>query len=375
MTLQVQSIKSDKRHSMRLKSYHKIKNTIQTIKNIKVNNSKKYVRKGRSVRIPFDLKEMQTREEKDKKSKETGDNLEDVLKFLVHFIGDLGQPLHVCGRSYGGNGVLVNFDKLKRINLHSIWDSTILKKRILEFKGVNEYITYLESISSKLNETVDLSQNQVLKWTRDTQHMDCTMVWKAFDENPDQNFGDAYYEEQKHNVDLQLAKSGFRLGKWLDLLFTLKRTRKMAYKDAEDEDEDDTELVDKGKNEDNNGDFSNEEKVKDNNSDSMNKENDFRDETVESNVVKVEVDSLRKSPRLQIEQKKDAPKRKFTTIQDNDSLSRQSDENTLEDDQDQPKRKILKVKHSETKNKETSENVYHIKDKAITNLRKSPRFQ
>ncbi len=38
---------------------------------------------------------------------------EEALKFLVHFVGDLHQPLHLTGREKGGNGVEVRFNGRK----------------------------------------------------------------------------------------------------------------------------------------------------------------------------------------------------------------------------------------------------------------------
>lgn len=49
----------------------------------------------------------------------------EALKFLVHFIGDIHQPLHVSGLFRGGNGASAKFDGSKA-NLHSIWDTTLL---------------------------------------------------------------------------------------------------------------------------------------------------------------------------------------------------------------------------------------------------------
>lgn len=36
--------------------------------------------------------------------------VQDALKFLIHFIGDMHQPLHLTGRNRGGNGDKVAFD-------------------------------------------------------------------------------------------------------------------------------------------------------------------------------------------------------------------------------------------------------------------------
>lgn len=35
---------------------------------------------------------------------------DESLKFLVHFIGDIHQPLHACGRDRGGNSAMARCD-------------------------------------------------------------------------------------------------------------------------------------------------------------------------------------------------------------------------------------------------------------------------
>ncbi|MCF7823181.1 MAG: S1/P1 nuclease [Candidatus Marinimicrobia bacterium] len=50
----------------------------------------------------------------------------DVLRFLVHFVGDLHQPLHVGnGTDKGGNDVKVTWFR-DETNLHSVWDSKMI---------------------------------------------------------------------------------------------------------------------------------------------------------------------------------------------------------------------------------------------------------
>src|SRR5882672_5025159 len=56
----------------------------------------------------------------------------EALKFLVHFVGDLHQPLHCADRDgdKGGNARLVFFgDRQKAVNLHQVWDSLILLRQ------------------------------------------------------------------------------------------------------------------------------------------------------------------------------------------------------------------------------------------------------
>ena len=56
-----------------------------------------------------------------------------ALRFVVHLVGDLHQPLHVgkcCDK--GGNDVLVTFFK-KPTNLHAVWDSQLVDDEQLSF--------------------------------------------------------------------------------------------------------------------------------------------------------------------------------------------------------------------------------------------------
>ncbi|KAF9525760.1 S1/P1 nuclease [Crepidotus variabilis] len=55
----------------------------------------------------------------------------EAVKFLIHFIGDLHQPMHVTGRARGGNGIKVTFGgPNKESDLHQVWDNDILEKLI-----------------------------------------------------------------------------------------------------------------------------------------------------------------------------------------------------------------------------------------------------
>jgi len=42
-----------------------------------------------------------------------------ALKYLVHFFGDITQPLHCSGKSLGGNQIFVQFDGLTK-KLHEV---------------------------------------------------------------------------------------------------------------------------------------------------------------------------------------------------------------------------------------------------------------
>ncbi|MDQ3289643.1 MAG: S1/P1 nuclease [Pseudomonadota bacterium] len=55
-----------------------------------------------------------------------------ALKFVVHFVGDVHQPMHAgYARDKGGNDVQINVDG-KGSNLHSLWDSGLLNSAGLD---------------------------------------------------------------------------------------------------------------------------------------------------------------------------------------------------------------------------------------------------
>src|SRR5258707_585119 len=52
----------------------------------------------------------------------------EALKFIVHFVGDLHQPMHVSkAEDKGGNTVQLNFNG-QGTNLHAIWDSKLIDR-------------------------------------------------------------------------------------------------------------------------------------------------------------------------------------------------------------------------------------------------------
>ncbi|KAH9959449.1 phospholipase C/P1 nuclease domain-containing protein [Russula dissimulans] len=54
---------------------------------------------------------------------------QEALKFLIHFVGDMHQPLHLSGRDRGGNSDKVHWDR-RVTNLHSVWDNALIAKAI-----------------------------------------------------------------------------------------------------------------------------------------------------------------------------------------------------------------------------------------------------
>src|SRR5215475_10341476 len=50
----------------------------------------------------------------------------DTLRFLIHFVGDLHQPLHATDRHDKGGNAFVVYQGRKRSNLHRVWDEDLV---------------------------------------------------------------------------------------------------------------------------------------------------------------------------------------------------------------------------------------------------------
>ncbi len=91
----------------------------------------------------------------------------EALKFVVHFMGDIHQPLHV-GRpdDKGGNLVKVTY-KGKTINLHALWDSGFVEELVMDLDSnvapAKEF-TLLEVLNEDMalrNEIYNFSNNVI----------------------------------------------------------------------------------------------------------------------------------------------------------------------------------------------------------------------
>lgn len=154
---------------------------------------------------------------------------EQALKFIVHFLGDMHQPLHLEHLYVGGNGINVTFNGVKT-NLHAVWDNNIPEKLIGNFT-----LERAHDWASDLTREIKHGQykKESKAWTRGmnpAKPIDSAMIW-ANDGNalvcttvlPDgadplfnQEVSGNYYETAIPVVQKQIAKAGFRLAAWLD---------------------------------------------------------------------------------------------------------------------------------------------------------------
>jgi hypothetical protein len=134
-----------------------------------------------------------------------------ALKFVVHLVGDVHQPMHTgTAETLGGNKILVKF-RGQDTNLHGLWDS-----------GLIDYLgqTYLE-----LAATVDHpSQAQIRQWQRDQP---VTWLFESYqlsqplaveaEQRPNLDY--RYYPKHAVTLEQRLLQAGIRLAGVLNEAF------------------------------------------------------------------------------------------------------------------------------------------------------------
>ncbi|KAI0321224.1 nuclease Le1 [Amylostereum chailletii] len=154
-----------------------------------------------------------------------------ALLFVTHFIGDIGQPLHVEAYKVGGNSIDVTCDG-DSTNLHHVWDTSMVEKSVnARFSGSEEdYATALankiktgsyKSAASGWKTCITASALKgtscPLVWATEANKYDCSNVFDYTD--GDDLCTGSYYTSAMTVIDEQIAKQGYRLAAWLDAVF------------------------------------------------------------------------------------------------------------------------------------------------------------
>ena len=131
-----------------------------------------------------------------------------ALRFLIHLVGDLHQPLHV-GREedFGGNKITVTwFDK--PTNLHAVWDNALVEQQQYSY---TEYTAILDIASEE--EVEAWQQSSLEDWFYDSY----LLANKVYATVPaDGKLGYKYNYIFQKDVDRQLLKGGIRLAALLN---------------------------------------------------------------------------------------------------------------------------------------------------------------
>lgn len=133
------------------------------------------------------------------------------LKMLIHFIGDLHQPLHIgLAEDKGGNDIQVQWF-YNGSNLHKVWDSKIIDHYNMSY---SEWAMNLDTLSRK--KVKQFQEGTVLNWVSESR----TLAKKVYASvKIGDKLGYRYSYDYLDEVKGQLLKGGLRLAKVLNDIY------------------------------------------------------------------------------------------------------------------------------------------------------------
>lgn len=132
------------------------------------------------------------------------------LKFLIHLVGDIHQPLHV-GHAHdaGGNSVQVTWFG-KPSNLHKVWDTEMIESKKLSF---TELVDFIDAPGKPTIEK--WQESTVNEWIAESASLR-EQVYK-FPEN--NKLGYEYLYQNFNTVQLRISQAGIRLAGLLNEIY------------------------------------------------------------------------------------------------------------------------------------------------------------
>lgn len=160
------------------------------------------------------------------------------LAFLIHFVGDIHQPLHAANNAdEGGNCVKVD-PKLRVENLHAVWDNTIVRRveysidsgkpEATAHKLEQAYAAEKASDSWIPADDIAWESNQIarsdiygaLKISVEPCEPHNALCRNKSRDEPKVDLDDVYLDHAEAIAGAQLAKAGFRLASLLNETWT-----------------------------------------------------------------------------------------------------------------------------------------------------------
>jgi hypothetical protein len=134
-----------------------------------------------------------------------------ALKMIIHFVGDLHQPMHVSrAEDQGGNKIKLKFQR-KESNLHSLWDSGLIEYNGFSF---TEMATDLDHIpEAKIKEW---QSDAITKWLFESYQIS-TKLYSEIGQDADLDY--TYYPQHSEIYKERIQKAGIRLAGFLNKIY------------------------------------------------------------------------------------------------------------------------------------------------------------
>ena len=154
----------------------------------------------------------------------------EALMFVIHFVGDLHQPLHCAERHGDRGGNLVHVSWLNehdhhKLSLHGVWDGNLVEMCVGDLTPTD----LADRLSSRITEREAETwvRGNAANWAQESHDLARQFVYKMGDGRTDMPPADAgiihldekYAERNAPVVEIQLMRGGVRLASMLNRIF------------------------------------------------------------------------------------------------------------------------------------------------------------
>jgi len=137
----------------------------------------------------------------------------EALKYIVHFVGDLHQPMHVSREEdKGGNTIQLNYDG-NGTNLHALWDSKLIDHQGLTYEQMAA--TYDHATPAQVKRW---QSDPLIQWIWES-YQASSKLYAEVDAMKSRTIDDSYYQAHIAIVQERIEKAGIRLAGVLNEIF------------------------------------------------------------------------------------------------------------------------------------------------------------
>lgn len=143
----------------------------------------------------------------------------EALKFIIHFVGDIHQPMHVSrAEDKGGNTIQLGFEG-EDTNLHALWDSELLNREGLSYDKLADKFDHPTPA-----QVAKWQSDPIIIWAWESYQISSILYGEVANDGSTKLDRD-YYDKHITIVEMRIEKAGIRLAGLLNKIFDTSQTK------------------------------------------------------------------------------------------------------------------------------------------------------
>jgi hypothetical protein len=137
----------------------------------------------------------------------------EALKYIIHFVGDIHQPMHISNKAdLGGNKIQVNYNE-RGTNLHTLWDS-----KLIDRQGLSEEQMAAQYDNASVGQIKAWQSDPMIEWLWES-YLISSILYTEINQLPKRKLDDSYYQAHISIIQTRIEQAGIRLAGLLNNVF------------------------------------------------------------------------------------------------------------------------------------------------------------